>query len=179
MLKTFYPYAYVESVFAIDYEKLYAAGYRALLFDIDNTLVHHGDDSTREIDVLFKQIHAIGFKTLLLTNNDEARVLRFIKNIDTLYLCEADKPAVDGYLKALEMLNVQKSEAVCIGDQVFTDILGANKSGIASILVKFIRLPQETRIGKRRQLEKLILAFYRCSKSYRNALGNIQINEGE
>ena len=47
MFKKFYPYAYVESVFVIDYQKLYEKGYRGLIFDIDNTLVHHGDDSTK------------------------------------------------------------------------------------------------------------------------------------
>ena len=56
MFKRFYPYAYVDSVFAINYQKLYNMGYRGLIFDIDNTLVHHGDDSTPEIDDLFFKI---------------------------------------------------------------------------------------------------------------------------
>ena len=47
MLERWYPTAHVPSVFAIDYEKLAALGYKGILFDIDNTLVHHGDDSTR------------------------------------------------------------------------------------------------------------------------------------
>ena len=75
-VQKFYPYEYVESVFMIDFEKLYLKGYRALIFDIDNTLVHHGDDSTPEVDSLFQKVQAIGFKTLLLTDNDEARVQR-------------------------------------------------------------------------------------------------------
>ena len=45
MLKNFYPYEYVKSVFDIDYHKLYSLGYRGILFDIDNTLVHHGENS--------------------------------------------------------------------------------------------------------------------------------------
>lgn len=71
MLSKFYPYEYVDSVFAIDYDALYAQGYRGLIFDIDNTLVHHGDDSTPEINQLFRDIQAAGFKTLLLSNNEE------------------------------------------------------------------------------------------------------------
>ena len=77
MFKLFYPYEYVESVFSIDYNKLYDMGYRGLIFDIDNTLVHHGDDSTPEIDNLFKVIQNIGFKTLLLSNNNEERIKKF------------------------------------------------------------------------------------------------------
>ena len=76
MLKKLYPYAFVESVFCIDYKKLYKMGFRGLMFDIDNTLVHHGDDSTKEIDDLFKKIKKIGFKTVLLSNNTEERVKR-------------------------------------------------------------------------------------------------------
>ena len=159
MFKLFYPYEYVDSVFAIDYNKLYKNGYRGIIFDIDNTLVHHGDDSTKEIDDLFKTIQSMGFKTLLLSNNNEERVKRFLKNIDSLYICDADKPNVTNYLKAIEMMNIKKEEAVFVGDQIFTDILGANKSNIASILVKFIRLESETKIGKRRHIENMILKF--------------------
>lgn len=173
MLKQYYPYAYADSVFAIDYQKIYDKGYRGILFDIDNTLVHHGDDSTPEIDALFQSIQKTGLRTLLLTNNDEERVKRFIKNIDTLYICDADKPDPKGYIKATEILGVKKEEVLMIGDQIFTDILGANKSGIASILVKFIKLDSEMRIGKRRYLEYLILEFWKHNRKYYKRLGNI------
>ena len=83
MIKKYYPYEYAESVFMIDYQKLYQKGFRGIIFDIDNTLVHHGDDSTPEIDNLFRKIQGLGLKTLLLSNNDRGRVERFIKNIDT------------------------------------------------------------------------------------------------
>lgn len=157
MLRNFYPDGRVQNVFQIDDLKLFDRGYRGILFDIDNTLVHHGDDSTEEIDNLFRRIHQTGLKAIMLSNNSEDRIKRFIKNIDTLYIADADKPNVTGYLKAVEMLNLQKSECVCVGDQIFTDIYGANKSGIDSILVDFIRLPEEKWFGKRRILEKMIL----------------------
>ena len=174
MFWKFYAYEYVESVFTIDYEKLYEKGCRGILFDIDNTLVHHGDDSTPEIDELFRRVQRMGFRTILLTDNEEERVRRFIRNIDTLYLCDAGKPDPASYLRAIEMIGLEKSQVVCVGDQIFTDILGANRSGIASILVRFIRLDSETRIGRRRQLEKVILWFYRRNRSAINRLGNIK-----
>lgn len=178
MLKVFYPYEYVDSVFSIDYNKLYDKGYRGIIFDIDNTLVHHGDDSTKEIDELFITIQKLGFKTLLLSNNDEERVKRFLKNIDSLYICDAEKPKVHNYLKAVEMLNIDKGQALYIGDQIFIDIFGANRSGIANILVKFIRNKDEKKIGKRRQAEKLILRFYRKNRRYQHRLGSI-VKQGE
>lgn len=173
MFKLFYPYEYVESVFSIDYNKLYDMGYRGLIFDIDNTLVHHGDDSTPEIDNLFKVIQNIGFKTLLLSNNNEERIKKFIKNIDSLYICDAEKPNTANYLNAVEMMNISKEKVLFMGDQIFTDILGANRSGIANILVKYIRLKEETKIGKRRTLENIILKFYKRSKRFQHRLGDI------
>lgn len=173
MLRMFYPYEYVESVFSIDYVKLYESGYRGLIFDIDNTLVHHGDDSTPEIDNLFRTLQNIGFKTLLLSNNDEERIKRFIKNINSLYICDANKPDTTNYFKAVDMLNMSKEKLLVIGDQIFTDILGANRSKMASILVKYIRLKEETKIGKRRTLENIILKFYKRSKKFQKRLGDI------
>ena len=177
MFKYFFPYEYVESVFSIDYSKLYKMGYRGLIFDIDNTLVHHGEDSTPEIDNLFLTIKNIGFKTLLLSNNNEERIKRFIKNIDSLYICDAEKPKKTNYLKAIQMLNINKEKVLFIGDQIFTDILGANISGIPNILVKYMRYKEKTKIGKRRKLENIILKFYKRSKKFQNRIGDIYKKE--
>ncbi len=174
MFKKFYPYEYVESVFSIDYDKLYHKGYRGIMFDIDNTLVPHGDDSTEDVENLFRTLQSLGFKTLLLTNNDEERVQRFLKNIDSLYICDAQKPATENYLKAVTMLNMKKEEIVFIGDQIFTDIYGANRSGIDNILVRFIGYNVETKIGIRRNLEKIVLKLYALNKSCQNRIGDIQ-----
>lgn len=173
MLKKFYPYEYVKSVFDIDYNKLYSLGYKGVIFDIDNTLVHHGEDSTPEIDELFRQIHKAGLKTLLLSNNDTERIERFIKNIDSPYIPDADKPEVAGYYKALKMLGLSKDEVVFIGDQLFTDIYGANKCGMPNILVKFLQHETETKIGKKRTLEKYILKLYKLSSSCHHRIGDI------
>jgi len=177
MFKVLYPYEYVDSVFSIDYKKLYDRGYRALIFDIDNTLVPHGKDSTEEVDKLFRDIQGIGFQTFILSNNSDARIKRFLKNIESPYIYDAQKPKVDNYLKAIEMLKVKKEEAVFIGDQIFTDIYGANKCGIPNILVKFIRRKDEKKIGIRRNIEKVILKFYQWNKRCQNRLGGIQKKE--
>lgn len=168
----FYPYEYVKSVFHIDYEKLYALGYRGVIFDIDNTLVHHGEDSTPQVDALFQQIHSTGLKTLLLSNNNTERIERFLKNIDSPYIPDADKPKTESFDKAVELLGIRKEEAVVVGDQLFTDVYGANKSGIASILVQFLHY-EGNKIGKRRTVEKWILKFYKLNKSCQHRIGDI------
>lgn len=64
---------------------------RQTLFDIDNTLVHHGDDSNPKVDKLFFELNNMGFKCVMVSDNNEERILRFIKNIDALYIAEAGK----------------------------------------------------------------------------------------
>lgn len=177
ILEKFYPFEYVDSVFDIDYEKLYDIGYRGIIFDIDNTLVPHGNPSTKEIDEFFISIQKTGFKTVLLSDNGKSRIEEFLKNIDSQYIDNADKPHTKNFNKAVEMLELNKNEVVYIGDQVFKDIYGANKSGIDNILVKFIGWDTETKIGIRRKLEKIILNFYRLNKSYQNRIGYIEIEE--
>lgn len=180
MLKKFYPAGYADSVFAIDFQKLYDKGYRAILFDVDNTLVHHGDDCNDAVVQLFQLLRSIGFKTILISDNGEARLQRFAKNIHCPYIANAGKPDPKSYLDALELLAVPKEQAICIGDQIFTDILGANNSGIDSILVHFIQVRENEWIGIRRYAEKIILLFYRHSAD-RNRLGDIirsGVNDG-
>lgn len=173
MLKKYYPYEYINSVFDIDYQKLYEGGFRCVIFDIDATLVYHGDDSNQKVDELFREIHSIGLKTLLLSNNDEERIQRFIRNIDTKYICDANKPDTAGYLKAAEILNEDISKIVFVGDQVFTDICGANSCNMANILVKFLLEPGETKLGIKRNIEKIVLWFYKHSKKNQNRLGGV------
>ena len=164
MLKIFYPYEYLEDVFTIDYQTLREKGFKGLIFDIDNTLVPHGADSTEQVDALFSTLNSMGFSTLLLSNNNKQRIERFAKNIDTLFIEEAGKPQPDAYIKAVEMMKLKKNEVVVIGDQLFTDILGANRARLTSILVKYIGFYKKEKKGIRRNLEKIVLKLYSHSK---------------
>ncbi len=174
MFRCFYPWEYVKNVYCIDFEKLYRLGYRGLIFDIDNTLVHHGDDATPQVEQLFDTLHQSGFKTLLLSNNDQQRIERFNKNINTMFICDAEKPNPESYEKAILQLKLKKNEVLMIGDQIFTDIYGANKAKIPSILVHFIKLKEERRIGIRRHLEFIILWIWKRNKHLRNRMGGIE-----
>ncbi len=178
MLKKYFPYEYLDSPFSIDYQKLFDKGFRGIIFDIDNTLVPHGAESNPDVDSLFEKIHATGFKTLLLSNNSEERVLSFKKNISSLHISEAEKPDTKNYIRAVEMLGIKKENIVYIGDQITIDIVGANKSGIPSILVKYVGYGLTKKIGMRRHLENLILKIYSHSK-YQNRLGKISLGKNE
>ena len=159
MIEKFYPCEYVKSVFDIKFKKLYDSGIKAVIFDIDNTLVFQDEDSTKETERLFSALHKLGLKTMILSNNNEERVRRFLRNIDSPYICKAYKPFRKGYLRALEKLAVEKEQAVFVGDQLFTDILGANRCGIRSILVRYIE-KSGSKPQLRRKFEKAILRSY-------------------
>ena len=173
MLERWYPWDWAPNVFAIDYAKLQALGYKGILFDIDNTLVHHGVDATPKVEALFRELDAMGMKTLLLSDNSAERIQRFNKHIGVPYIAEAGKPDPAAYRRGAKMLGLPVEQVVCIGDQVFRDIRGANSAGLDSILVDFIRLPGETHYGKKRVLEKVILWFYHRDPRRRGRLDGI------
>lgn len=170
MLKKYFPDWHVKNIYQIDFEKLKSIGIKAVIFDIDNTLVHHGDDSNEKVDQFFHQLKQSGLKLFFLSDNSKERIERFNKNINIPYIEEAGKPDPSSYLKALSLLEASAAETVVIGDQIFKDILGANNSGIKSILVDFIRLDSEKKIGLRRYLEKIILFIFHKSKKYKRGI---------
>ena len=129
MIQQFYPDEWLDSAYVIDYEKLYKEGYRGLIFDIDNTLVPHGAPADERAIALFKRLRKIGFSCCLLSNNKEPRVKMFNEKIGVSYIFKAGKPGKNGYEQAMRKIGTNKKTTVFIGDQLFTDVWGAKKSG--------------------------------------------------
>ena len=150
----------LNSVYEVDFDRLYKKGIRGLIFDIDNTLVPHGADADERIEKLFGELKKMGFKTFLLSNNKLERVKRFNANIRSLYIYKAGKPNAVNYIKAMRMMGTGKENTVFIGDQLFTDIWGAKKAGISTILLNPIDKKEEIQIVLKRYLEKIVLNTY-------------------
>ena len=161
MLQTFYPDHYVKSAYEIPYKELYKRGIRGLLFDIDNTLVEHGKPATERAVALMKQLKEIGFKVCLISNNKEERVKRFNEEIQVEYIFKAGKPKRFGYRAAMQKLGTNDKTTVFVGDQLFTDVWGAKRTGIETYLVEPIDKQEEIQIVLKRYLEKPILYCYR------------------
>ncbi len=161
MLRRFYPKRLAKSSYDIDYEKLYKEGYRGILFDIDNTLVEHGADATPRAIELFTRLKGIGFQTCLISNNSDERVRRFNKDIGANYIHKANKPATKNYYKATKIMGTHIDNTVFVGDQLFTDVYGANRVGMLTYLVKPIHPKEEIQIVLKRKLERIVLYFYR------------------
>lgn len=164
MLKTFYPDEYIASTYVINFEELYQQGYRGLIFDIDNTLVPHGAPADKRAIALFERLRDIGFQTCLISNNQEPRVSPFAQNVKSEYVYDAHKPSTRNYRKAMEIMKTDMDTTIFIGDQLFTDVWGAKRTGIKSILVKPIHPKEEIQIVLKRYLEKIVLHFYMKNK---------------
>lgn len=163
MLQRFYPDNEVESAYDIDYEGLYEKGYRGIIFDIDNTLVPHGAKADERAIALFERLHNIGYNTMLLSNNKEPRVKMFNDDVKSNYIFKANKPALSGYERAMEIMKTGPENTIFVGDQLFTDVWGAKKAGIITFLVKPIHPKEEIQIVLKRKLEKIVLYFYHKS----------------
>ena len=164
MFKRFYPDIYIDSAYDIDYEELYNKGYRGIIFDIDNTLVEHGAPVTKRCSDLFDRLRAMGFDTCIISNNKEPRVKPLADALESEYVYKAGKPSKAGYEKGMEIMGTNRENTLFIGDQIFTDIWGANKAGIHSILVKPIAKHEEIQIVLKRKLEKIVLGEYNKTK---------------
>ncbi len=161
MFERFFPDDYVKSTYVIPFEKLYEEGIRGVIFDIDNTLVPHGAPADKRAEELFARLKRIGISSCLLSNNQEPRVKMFNKNINTNYIFNAHKPSVKNYEKAMKIMGTDKSSTLFVGDQLFTDVWGAKRTGIRNILVQPIHPKEEIQIVLKRYLEKIVLHFYK------------------
>lgn len=166
MLKIFYPNEQEDSVYDIQFSQLYEDGIRGMIFDIDNTLVPHGFEADDKIIKLLKDLMKSGMQVCLLSNNKEPRVSSFANKVDVPYIFNARKPFIRSYQRAMSIMGTNVSNTVVVGDQIFTDIYGANRVGMHSILVKPIHPREEIQIVLKRYLESIILYFYKrqCDK---------------
>lgn len=161
MFDMFFPDAYVASSYVIPFEEIYKEGYKGVIFDIDNTLVPHGEPADERAKKLFTRLRKIGFQTCLISNNQEPRVKMFNEEIGTNYIFDAHKPSTKNYRKAMEIMGTDTSNTLFVGDQLFTDVYGAKRTGMRNILVKPIHPKEEIQIVLKRYLERIVLYFYK------------------
>ena len=149
-----------RSAYVIPYEEYYERGIRGIIFDIDNTLVMHGAPADERSVELFARLRRIGFKTCLISNNKPPRVAPFAEAVGSDFIPDAGKPARRGYTAAMELMGTDSRSTLFVGDQIFTDVWGANRCRIATVLTDPIDPHEEIQIVLKRFLEKPILFLY-------------------
>lgn len=144
------------SVFEIDYNELYAAGKRIILFDLDNTLISYYEyEASDKLIELGNKLLNMGFLVYVLSNNRGKRINRFMGKFPASGAGNLmKKPFAYKVKKFLKEKNITDyRQIIMIGDQLVTDILCANRVGVDSILVKSISRASEkwyTRINRLR-----------------------------
>ena len=149
MFDKFVPDMYSQSIYRINYKKLADKGIKCIIFDLDNTIspVDVNEPSKEAIDLMF-DLKDLGMRPILMSNSPKKRV-------DSC--ASAAKPFSKNYKKILEVYKLKPEEVACVGDQLLTDILGANKMGLTSILINPISKKDRLSTYVNRVIEKIIM----------------------
>ena len=135
-----YPDAYFKKVEDINVEFLNKNRIKALLLDVDNTLVDHTKKMTENVIKWAKELKGQGVKLYILSNtNDKQKIENIVKQIDIPYQLFSMKPLKRGFKKAQKALGEKSENIAIVGDQIFTDVIGGNRCNIYTILVEPIQ----------------------------------------
>ena len=118
------------------------------------------------------KLKELGFSCCLLSNNQIGRVKSFNDCVGVQFIENAHKPSTRNYKKAMELMHTDRTNTIFIGDQLFTDVYGANRTGIRTILVDPIHPKEEIQIVLKRYLEKIVLHFYKKNRPETSNFGN-------
>ena len=154
-----YPTRMLHSITDITPEFLSSLGITALLLDVDNTLSEHDSQSPYPGSLEWVlSMRENGIQMIILSNNTRERVEPFAAKYKLPFLTFAMKPLPIGYLRAVHRLGIPHRNCAAVGDQVFTDIVGANLCRIKSILLEPILEETGRSFRIRRKLERPIRA---------------------
>ncbi|MDP3058336.1 MAG: YqeG family HAD IIIA-type phosphatase [bacterium] len=147
-----------KAIYDIDLLSLKQVGFRAIMIDLDNTLVAWDDGVIdRRVSQWLNLAGELGFKLCLLSNARQTRFEYFARILGIKGVGNAQKPRKSGFLSALNLLKSAPCETIMIGDQLFTDILGAKRLGLFAVLVSPISEVEFFGTRITRKIEKITL----------------------
>jgi HAD superfamily phosphatase (TIGR01668 family) len=163
-MSKFYPDLKVNRVFDIDLKNLKRNNIKGLILDIDNTLVpEHVEEADENAVLWIEEVKKAGFKTCIVSNASQKRVVKFNEKLKVYAIHRASKPGNKSFLKACRFMDIKPEETAVIGDQVFTDIYGGNKVNMFTILVKPLHEKEFIFVRLKRLVERFVLAKYEKS----------------
>ena len=130
-------------------------GARAVLLDVDNTLATYtSHEPIKGALEWTRELIGAGYKVVIVSNNYKKRVSAFAARFGLPYISFAIKPLPFGYVRAAKMLGLRCRDCVIIGDQIFTDVIGANLCGMKSVLLEPLDPEEGWTFRVRRHLEQ-------------------------
>lgn len=162
LLKQFLPDEHVKSVLDITPEYLIDKGIKGIITDLDNTLVEWDrPQATPQLVKWFESMKKHHIRVTVVSNNKENRVKTFSDPLQIPFIFRAKKPMGRAFRQAILQMGVKKEEAVVIGDQLLTDVLGGNRSGFRTILVVPVAQSDGLPTKFNRFVERRILNWFR------------------
>ena len=159
---SFVPDIMFERAFDITPDVLISRGVRAVVLDIDNTLVTYGvAEPTDEVLDWIESLRSAGLGVAIASNNHAPRVELFNRKIGVFATFESKKPSARSVKAACAHFGVKPDEIAVIGDQIFTDVWCARNAGSLAILVKPIPYPENLFFKCKRVLEKPFIRAYK------------------
>ena len=162
LLKYFLPNEYVKSIIHIDADELQKRGIKAVITDLDNTLVAwNRSEASPELLGWFQRLKEKGILVTVISNNHLQRVKSFVEPLGVPFVCSAKKPMSKGFKRALKTMGVKPDETVVIGDQLLTDVFGGNRLGFYTILVVPLSSTDGFVTRFNRKMERMLLSKMR------------------
>ena len=135
MLKIFLPFAFAKNVYEIDIDFYKKLGADTIICDLDNTLeAFYTPNPTEQALELIQKLKNSGLRVIIISNNRRKRVETYCKNLNCDFMYSTRKPLVYKGKKFMKKFNIVPEKTIYIGDQVFTDIVFANRLRLKSVL---------------------------------------------
>lgn len=156
-----YPCAYMKNVKEITIEFLNNNNIKALILDVDNTILDFDKNIPDGIQEWSKDLKEQGIKFCILSNSNKKEKVKMVaEKLDIPYFYFGTKPLKRGFKKAIKLLQEKNENIAAVGDQIFTDIIGANRCKLFSILVKPIADKDLLITRIKRPIENIIIKRY-------------------
>lgn len=156
-----YPDYYLKKITNINKELIEKNNIKGFIVDVDNTLLDYDGKIVDGLEQWYKEIKKNGIKVCIVSNSNKKSKIKLIADkLNIPYIFFATKPLKRGLKKAANILELNNKNIAVVGDQIFTDILGANRCNMLSILVEPLSKKDLIMTVIKRPIEKYIINKY-------------------
>ena len=157
IFKAMKPERVYKDLTVMPWKELYDEGIRTALLDFDNTL---GPDHATEPEEFsykcVKMIEDTGIRCCLVSNAKSGRSAKIAEMLGIPVVTYANKPGTSGVLKAIKLMDSSADKSLMVGDQVFTDVIAGNRSGVRTFMVEKLHKQEIWYVLLKRPFEKLV-----------------------
>lgn len=164
-----YPKLYLKNIKEITMELLNKHNIKGLILDIDNTLINYDKELLEGTEKWCENLKKQGIKLFILSNsNKEYKVKKVADLLNLEYINFAHKPNKKGFKQAQQILKIEPQNIAVVGDQIFTDVLGGNRSKMFTILTKPIDARDIWLTRIKRPFERIVIKKYMKKEGIKN-----------